>query len=120
MVPIRKTGGYAARLKFPLMSMVIFGLICISSHAFSQSSPPPGAPPPPPPPPGELLKKINPFKKHKDTVNKKDTSKAKPNQVKQPAGAPPPPPNPLDLFKKKKKDTTKKAPAPGTGNSGGF
>ena len=96
------------------MCIVVFVLVSFSSRAFSQSTP--SGPPPPPPPPGELIKKINPFKKHKDTVNKKDTAKNKQSQVNRPAGAPPPPPSPLDLFKKKKKDTTKKAPVPGTGN----
>ncbi len=116
MAPIRESRGFVARLKVLLMCMVIFALISVSFRAFSQAGPPSG-PPPPPPPPGELLKKINPFKKHKDTVNKKDTSKSKQSQVSRSAGGPPPPPSsPLDLFKKKKKDTTKKAPANGTGN----
>jgi hypothetical protein len=114
MAPIRKNRGYAARLKFPLMYVMMLGLIFLSTRLLAQVTPPPG--PPPPPPPGELIKKINPFKKHKDTDNKKDTSKSKQSQLKQPAGVPPPPPSPLDLFKKKKKDTTKKTNPPGTGN----
>ncbi|HZY35402.1 MAG TPA: hypothetical protein VFE53_02065 [Mucilaginibacter sp.] len=115
MALVRKNRGYAARLKFPLMCVTIFAMVSISTRIFSQSTPP-ANPPPPPPPPGELLKKINPFKKHKDTLNKKDTSKTKQAQADRPAGGPPPPPNPLDLFKKKKKDTTKKSAPPGTGN----
>ena len=82
-----KIKGCPARLKYLLMLVLVSGLLGISTRAFSQT-PPPGAPPPPPPP-GELFKKINPFKKHKDTVNKKDTAKAKPAVV--PAGGPPPP-----------------------------
>jgi|SRR6185503_9152889 len=115
MAPIREGKGYSARLKFLLMCTVTFGLIAVSSAAFSQSGPP--GPPPPPPPPGELLKKINPFKKHKDTVNKKDSSKSGQSRLNRPAGGPPPPPpGPLGLFKKKKKDTAKKAPVAATGN----
>jgi hypothetical protein len=97
-------------LKHLLVLPVMAGLLCISSHSFAQSSPPP--PPTPPPPPGELLDKINPFKKHKKDTTKKtaDTIKNK-QSIKQgstpPPGGPPPPPNPLNLFKKKK-DTTKK------------
>ncbi|HZX57962.1 MAG TPA: hypothetical protein VFE54_04530 [Mucilaginibacter sp.] len=101
----RKNAGCKARLKHLLMLPLFIGLLCICSHAFSQSPPPP----PPPPPPDELFKKINPFKKHKkDTANKTaDTAK---NKMVMPAGGPPPPPpppNPLNLFKRKK-DTTKK------------
>lgn len=90
-----------------LILPLISGLLCLSTHAFSQTAPPQG-PPPPPPPPGELFKKINPFKKHKkDTAKKSDTARQKAQRVNTPPGAPPPPPNPLNLFKKKKKDTAK-------------
>lgn len=107
--PKKKTGN-SAGLKYLLMLPVIAGFICISCHAFSQSQPS-QTPPPPPPPPDELLKKINPFRKHKkDTSANKaaDTAKNKANvsQATPPPG-PPPPPNPLNLFKRKK-DTTKK------------
>src|SRR5580692_6485176 len=107
MLRRRKYRGIAVS-KYLLMLPLAIGLLCISSHSFAQSSPPP--PPTPPPPPGELLDKINPFKKHKKDTTKKtaDTIKNK-QSIKQgstpPPGGPPPPPNPLNLFKKKK-DTT--------------
>jgi hypothetical protein len=110
MVHNYKPKGSPARLKRLLMLVLVSGLLSTSIPAFSQT-PPPGNPPPPPPPPGELFKKINPFKKHKDTVNKKDTAKTRQPAVV-PAGGPPPPPNPLNLFKKKKKDTTTKPVTP--------
>ncbi|HVW14200.1 MAG TPA: hypothetical protein VHB54_10265 [Mucilaginibacter sp.] len=98
--------GSRAGLKRLIILSLTTGLLCASSHVFAQSQPSGG--PPPPPPPGELLKKINPFKKHKkDTASHKaDTGKVKQANTP-PGGPPPPPPNPLDLFKKKK-DTTKK------------
>jgi len=110
MDPIKTQAGCSARLKYLLTLPVIIAVLCISSHAFTQT-PPPG-PPAPPPPPDELLKKINPFKKHKkDTAKSKQVDTAKNNaSVSQPApppGGPPPPPNPLNLFKRKK-DTMKK------------
>ncbi|HVS94090.1 MAG TPA: hypothetical protein VHE59_18770 [Mucilaginibacter sp.] len=102
-----KNKGAPAGLKRLIILTLTTGLLCASSHVFAQSQPS-GGPPPPPPPPGELLKKINPFKKHKkDTASHKaDTGKVKQANTP-PGGPPPPPPNPLDLFKKKK-DTTKK------------
>jgi hypothetical protein len=102
---LEKKTGNKARLKYLLMFPLTTGLLCVASHAFSQAQPPP---PQPPPPPGELLNRINPFKKHKkDTANAKiDT--AKKAQVSDRRAGPPPPPNPADLFKRKtKKDTTK-------------
>lgn len=106
---------FAARLKYLLTLIVLVFLLTASVRVFAQAPP---QPPPPPPPPGGLLKKINPFKKHKDTTtNKKDTSKAKQTHVNSPPGlppgAPPPPPNPLNLFKKKSKDTSKTTPPAG-------
>ena len=111
MYHVKKPAGYSARLKYLLTTPVIIGILCISSHAFAQT-PPPG-PPAPPPPPNELLKRINPFKKHKkDTAKNKqvDTAKnrATASQPTPPPGGPPPPPNPLNLFKRKK-DTAKKS-----------
>jgi hypothetical protein len=112
----KKRSVYSVKLKYLVIIPLFISFLCVSTHAFSQIQPPP--PPaggPPPPPPGELLKKINPFKKHKKdtTANKNSTAKSNTPQTNgatpqptQPAG-PPPPPNPLDLFKKKKKDTTK-------------
>ena len=91
----------AGNRKYYCILLLSFGLTILGAKAFAQA-------PPPPPPPGELFNKINPFKKNKtgkDSAKKKDTAKAKP--VAAPAGGPPPPPNPLNLFKKKKKDTTK-------------
>ena len=118
MINTAKRKGCSARLKYFLIIPLFLAFVCISTHAFAQSqpsSPPPGGPPPPPPP-DEVLRKINPFKKHKkDTAaNKKSDDKANPTTATpapsgpsaQPAG-PPPPPNPLNLFKRKKKDTTK-------------
>jgi hypothetical protein len=110
MTRSRKKTDHAARLKHLLVLPLIIGLLCASTHAFSQDQPRNG--PPPPPPPDELFKKINLFKKHKkDTLSKKgDTlskNQASKQQLNQPAG-PPPPPNPLNIFKKKsKKDTTR-------------
>ena|SRR5258708_4526557 len=80
------------------------GLMIFCGKAFSQITPPQ-----PPPSPVEVFNKINPFKKNKktkDTVKKKDTAKINPAA----SAGPPPPPNPLNLFKKKKKDTSKAAP----------
>ncbi|MGZ3764450.1 MAG: hypothetical protein ACXVB0_11075 [Mucilaginibacter sp.] len=105
---LKKRTDKTTRLKHLLVFPLVASMMCISTHALSQSQAPQN-PPPPPPPPDEVFRKINPFKKHKkDTANKKtDTTKVK-QQPARPAG-PPPPPNPLDLFKKKsKKDTTKK------------
>ena len=113
----KKKPGYSAKLKYVVMIPLFISFLCVSTHAFSQSQPPPqpAGGPPPPPPPGELFKKINPFKKHKKDTAVNDNSTAKSNtpqnsgpttQPTQHAG-PPPPPNPLDLFKRKKKDTTK-------------
>lgn len=99
-----------SKLKYLAAFALIAGLMCISPHAFAQSEQPRN-PPPPPPPPDEVLRKINPFKKHhKDTADKKaaDTSKNANVRASGPPG-PPPPPNPLNLFRKKKnRDTTKK------------
>jgi hypothetical protein len=91
----------SVKKKYRLIILLSFGLTIAGAKAFAQTQPPP-----PPPPPAEVFKRINPFKKNKkakDTVKKVDTAKAnKTNQA-----GPPPPPNPLNLFKKKKKDTTK-------------
>jgi type IV secretory pathway VirB10-like protein len=94
----------AIKNKHYLILVLGFGLMIFCGKAFSQTTPPP-----PPPSPVEVFNKINPFKKNKktkDTVKKKDTSKINPAA----SAGPPPPPNPLNLFKKKKKDTSKAAP----------
>jgi hypothetical protein len=105
--------------KILLAGVLSFGLAGATTTTFAQTPPPPpaGGPPTPPPPPGELLNKINPFKKkkaadkNKTADQKKDTAPAKTEAAPAPPAGPPPPPNPLDLFKKKKKTTD---PAPKT------
>src|ERR1700748_2101611 len=94
------------------------GLSLCGGKALAQ---PPQGPPPPPPNPIEVFKKINPFKKKDKSKSDKSTDTPPspgnapgnpPSPGNAPAtapGGPPPPPNPLDLFKKKKKDTVKRA-----------
>ncbi|MES2807799.1 MAG: hypothetical protein V4619_04195 [Bacteroidota bacterium] len=106
---IKKT---TAKLLFA--GVLSFGIMGFTSATFAQGPPtPPGGPPPP----GELLKKINPFKKNKS----KSTNSAlnlpapgtppagapgnPPKLGNPPApgngpGAPPTPPNPIELIKK--------------------
>jgi hypothetical protein len=90
------------RLKYLLILPLTITGICIASHAFSQGPPPPQ----PPPPPGELLKRINPFKRHKKDTASSKVDTANNAQVGNYPPPPPRPPDPMDLFRKKK-DTTK-------------
>lgn len=72
-----------------------FGLMMGAGKALAQSTPPP---PPTPPAPGEVLDKINPFKKQSATKTHKDSKQATPST---PAGAPPPPPDPFHILRRK-------------------
>jgi len=96
-------------LKSLLIIPLGLGLAAAPVSVKAQEPPSKATPPPPPPSPGELLNKINPFKKKKtETPPKKDVDKNKKAETIQPT-TPPPPPNPLNLFKKKKADKTKPA-----------
>ena len=103
--PLKKTAA-----KFLFAGVLTFGMLGFTSAAFAQVPPPPQAPPPP----GELLKRINPFKKNKKvTADKKHQNLDVPAPGTAPAsGGPPTPPNPIEAIKKIK--FPKLPPHPGT------
>lgn len=124
MIKSKKNLWQMARIRHLLMLLLSFGILFTSVNAFAATDTLRKEPPPHPKPKSlkEIWKKINPFKKHKDSSGTKGSADKR-DEGKPPVPEPVPPPKPSPAITPKpapkhktaaKKKTKAKAPDAGT------